>query len=183
MAQAQRAETRPPEDDEDFLGIVEGEYEIIPAKEDLKKKAQTRRRRAKDADPVAAAEAALERMSKNFQPWMHSETETLLDAWKSAEAAGFAGETREVFYRAAHDIKGQAATLGFPIAGGVAKSLCHLLDCVEDDARLPRELVAQHVQAIRAIVAEDARAEDNALACELQARLAEVTGDYIDSLG
>lgn len=184
MSAAQRAETRPLEDDEDDFDVLSGEYEIIPAKQELKKKAQSTRRKKSEADvdPVAAAEAALEKMAQNFVPWMASETETLLAAWRAAEEHGFDDDSREVLYRAAHDIKGQAATLGFPLVGHVAKSLCHLLDHVPETERLPTSLVAQHVQAIRAMVAENARETDHAVGRALHSRLSEVTDEFIASL-
>jgi HPt (histidine-containing phosphotransfer) domain-containing protein len=184
MSAAQRAEARPLEDDEDDFDVLSGEYEIIPAKQELKKKAQSTRRKKSEADvdPVAAAEAALEKMAQNFVPWMASETETLLAAWQAAEEHGFDDDSREVLYRAAHDIKGQAATLGFPLVGHVAKSLCHLLDHVPETERLPTSLVAQHVQAIRAMVAENARETDHAVGRALHSRLSEVTDEFIASL-
>ncbi len=37
-------------------------------------------------------------------------------------------QQREALFRAAHDIKGQAATLGFPLAAAVADSLCRLIE-------------------------------------------------------
>ena len=40
-------------------------------------------------------------------------------------------DTRAALFRAAHDIKGEAATFGYPIAGRIAGSLCRLIDEID----------------------------------------------------
>jgi chemotaxis protein histidine kinase CheA len=155
--------------------------EFIEPQVDLRSKAKERKPKPGERDPVAAAEAALKRMEKSFGAWILDEINTLDKAYHAAEHAGFEGEAMLTFYRSSHDIKGQAATLGFPFAGRVAASLCRLLDHVDGTA-LPVDLVRQHVQAIRAIVHEGAREEGNALARTLAERLAEVTEDYVETL-
>ena len=157
--------------------------EIIAPKVDLRRKAKERRSKAGDIDPVAAAEAAMTQMSQKFAGWMQTETETLSSAWQTCVDAEFADEPRNALFRRAHDIKGQAATLGFPAAGQVAASLCRLLDLVKPAERIPRELVRQHTLAVRAIAQESKQNEPNAVADKLAQRLSSVTDDYIASLG
>ncbi|MDR3495061.1 MAG: Hpt domain-containing protein [Ancalomicrobiaceae bacterium] len=160
---------------------VGADAEVIAPKVDLRKKAKQRRPKPGDIDPIVAAESALKELTASFDVWMTDETETLMCAWKACEAAGFGEEQRETLYRSAHDIKGQAATLGFPAAGLVAASLCNLLDAVRTD-QLPRELVRQHALAVRAIAQESKQNEPNPLAELLAERLAQVTKDYLASL-
>src|SRR5215469_2242002 len=74
-------------------------------------------------DPVARAEAALAQLSGEFSAWMHAECEALDRARRGALAAGMAEPQRATLFRAAHDIKGQAATFGFPLVCAVAESL------------------------------------------------------------
>lgn len=165
--------------DDDFdIGI---DTEVIAPKVDLRKKAKQRRLKAGEVDPVVAAESALKELTASFDVWMTDETQTLLSAWKSCEASGFGDEERNTLFRSTHDIKGQAATLGFPAAGQVAASLCALLDGVPPEL-LSRELVRQHVLAIRAIAQESRQNEPNALAERLAERLAQVTEEFIDSV-
>jgi hypothetical protein len=78
-------------------------------------------------DPVARAEAALAELSGQFSEWMHAECEALDRARHSAREAGMAAPQCALLFRAAHDIKGQAATFGFPLVTAVAESLCVLL--------------------------------------------------------
>src|SRR5664279_6324036 len=68
-------------------------------------------------DPVARAEAALASMSGEFKIWMGIETERLAAAHAAILKDGFTSFTREELFRAAHDIKGDAATFGYPSAG------------------------------------------------------------------
>lgn len=164
------------------------EFDVGPAAEymmpptDLRKKAPQKRGKSGDDEPVAAAEAALARMAESFDGWMAEETQRLATLWAEAEADGYEGEAREALYRAAHDIKGQAATLGFPLAGRVAGSLCRLLDAIREAQQMPRELVRQHVQSVRAMFVEQARDESSKTAMKLADRLDEVTEDYIEQI-
>lgn len=123
-------------------------------------------------DPVRRAENALELLSKEFETWINDEIDFLEKARElaaaSREVADFAS-----LYRAAHDIRGQAATLGFPLAGEVAEGLCVLMD--RASPRPPSQLlVDRHVEAIRAIVREDARDRENPIGVALVRRLNEM---------
>ncbi len=154
--------------------------EFMTPPSDLRKKVKQRAPKPGDKDPVAEAEAALARMATSFDDWMSEETQRLAELWTAADLTDFEIETRDAFYRAAHDIKGQAATMGFPMAGRIAGSLCRLLDGIDEVERLPRELVRQHVQSVRAIIAENAREHTSETARLLAERLDEVTDDYLE---
>src|SRR4051795_2991728 len=64
-------------------------------------------------DPVARAEKALASLSGEFNDWMAIECDRLAAAHADILKHGFSTETREELFRAAHDIKGDAATFGF----------------------------------------------------------------------
>ena len=74
------------------------------------------------------------------------------------EAPGFTEAHRDELFRAAHDIKGQAATFGFR-SSPVADSLCRLIEHTPDMKRMPLTLIDQHVDAVRAIMRENTRAD------------------------
>ena len=182
-AKSSVAETEVVEATESFDGIEIGaDAEFVAPPSDLRKKARSRAAKAGDPDPVAAAEAALARMADSFDGWMSEETQRLAALWSAADLTDYEAETREAFYRAAHDIKGQAATMGFPMAGRIAGSLCRLLDGVLEVDRLPRELVRQHVQSVRAVIAENAREDTSQTARLLAERLDEVTDDFLEQV-
>jgi HPt (histidine-containing phosphotransfer) domain-containing protein len=131
-----------------------------------------------DDDPVARAEAALADLATEFSSWMDSECERLDQARHKAKKAGLAGAKDELF-RAAHDIKGEAETFGFPHAGEVADSLCRLIEHSPDMKRIPMPLVDQHVDAVRAIIRESALKDADKTAIRLVTRLRQVTDDFL----
>jgi len=130
-------------------------------------------------DPVARAEEALGNLAGEFSVWMNRECEQLDAARQQVKAQGFAEKTRGALFRAAHDIKGEAATFGFPLVAPPADSLCRLIEHTPDMARIPVELIDQHVDAIRAIVRESARPDIADIAHALTRRLREVTDELL----
>lgn len=134
---------------------------------------------AGDDDPVARAEQALETLSSEFTVWMDSECERLETARRQVRTAGLGGPARDELFRAAHDIKGEAATFGYPLAGEAANSLCRLIEHTPDPERVPVELIDKHVDAIRAIIRENVRPDAEQVAQRLIARLRDVTEDFL----
>jgi HPt (histidine-containing phosphotransfer) domain-containing protein len=132
-----------------------------------------------DDDPVGRAEAALAQLSKEFDGWMHSECERLEAARQDVRRLGFSKKTHDDLFRAIHDIKGEAATFGFPAVVGVASSLCRLLEHTPDITRIPLALVDQHVDAVRAIAREHSRVDFPGIADALTGRLREVTDEFL----
>ncbi len=92
---------------------------------------------------------------------------------------GFTGATRDELFRAAHDIKGDAATFGFPSAGAAAESLCRIIEHAPDLAKVPSELLAHHINAIQAIVLERTKLDTISVASELSRRLRGVADEYL----
>src|SRR6202045_5342844 len=72
-------------------------------------------------DPVARAEKALAGLSGEFKDWMAIEADRLSAAHATILKNGFTNLAREELFRAAHDIKGDAATFGYPSAGAAAE--------------------------------------------------------------
>ncbi len=130
-------------------------------------------------DPVARAEAALAQLADEFTDWMHAECERLEGARQVVKRDGFNKTTHDALFRAAHDIKGEAATFGYPAVDVVAASLCRLLEHTPDIGRIPLALVEQHVDAVRAMVREHARSDRAGVANALTRRLREVTEDFL----
>ncbi len=129
-------------------------------------------------DPVARAEKALANLSGEFDGWMSTECDRLATAHAALVENGFSAKARDELFRAAHDIKGDAATFGYPSAGAAADSLCRIIEHAPDLAA-PAELIANHVRAIQAIVREHAGAARTAVAGELSRRLRSVADDYL----
>jgi chemotaxis protein histidine kinase CheA len=130
-------------------------------------------------NPIARAEAALAELSSEFSTWMQSECERLETARLNVMRQGFTAKTQEALFRAAHDIKGEAATFGYPSVAGIAESLCRLIEHTPNSAKIPLSLVEQHVDAVRAIVREYFRADRADVARALTRRLRDVTDDFL----
>jgi len=82
-------------------------------------------------------------------------------------------------FRAAHDIKGEAATFGFPLIEPVAASLCRLIEHSPDLARVPHTVIDQHVDGIIAIVHCNARGNSERKAQVPARRLRLVTEEFL----
>jgi chemotaxis protein histidine kinase CheA len=130
-------------------------------------------------DPVARAEAALAELANEFPSWMDSECERLLQARAQLGKSVLDGSSRDELFRAAHDIKGEAETFGFPHAGQVADSLCRLLEHAPDSTRVPLALIDQHVDAVRATIREASSKDSEKTAARLVATLRQVTDDFL----
>jgi HPt (histidine-containing phosphotransfer) domain-containing protein len=156
------------------------DHEVIVPPNKLKKAVQKIRPGAKiEFDPVARAEAALAELADDFSVWMDQECIRLDGARDAVKTHGLTPGNRDVLFRAAHDIKGQAATFGFPQVSPVADSLCRLLEHVPDLASVPLALIDQHVDAIRAITHKNTRGDGNKYAAQLAEKLRQVTDEFL----
>ncbi len=130
-------------------------------------------------DPVGRAEQALADLSVEFVAWMSVECARLATAYAAIQKDGFNAQNREELFRAAHDIKGDAATFGYPTAAAAAESLCRIIEHAPDLDQVPGELIVHHINAIQAIVREQAKIDMTGMADELSARLRGVADEYL----
>ena len=130
-------------------------------------------------DPVARAEKALAGLSGEFKKWMAIEADRLSAAHAVILKHGFTDETREELFRAAHDIKGDAATFGYPSAGAAAESLCRIIEHAPDLEKVPSELIVYHINAIAAIVRERTKLDTISTASALSRQLRGVADEYL----
>jgi len=130
-------------------------------------------------DPVARAEKALAGLSGEFKNWMTIEADRLSAAWDSIRSDGFTDVTRGELFRAAHDIKGDAVTFGFPSAGAAANSLCRIIEHAPDLAKVPSDLIMHHINAVQAIVRQRTKLDTVAMANELSRQLRGVADEFL----
>jgi HPt (histidine-containing phosphotransfer) domain-containing protein len=130
-------------------------------------------------DPIARAEKALAALSPEFGAWMDSECERLDTARRDILRGGFTDANKEALFRAAHDIKGEAATFGYPAVASAAESLCRLIEHAPEPGRIPSALIDQHVDAVRAIHREYGQSDAQKLAATLTKRLRDVADDFL----
>jgi HPt (histidine-containing phosphotransfer) domain-containing protein len=130
-------------------------------------------------DPVARAEKALAGLSGEFKNWMAIEADRLSAAHADILAHGFTDAGRQELFRAAHDIKGDAATFGYPSAGAAAESLCRIIEHAPDLDEVPSNLIAHHINAIQAIVRERTKLDTVSVASELSRQLRGVADEFL----
>ncbi len=162
----------------DGTGIATyGDHEVIRPENKLRKlvKAAT----PGGEDPIARAEQALADLSTEFSSWMETECRRLDKARNAIADGGFTPLNKEALFHAAHDIKGEAATFGFPLVAAAADSLCRLIEYTPDAMRIPLELLDQHVNSVRAIYREYSRSDAKELADALTKRLRMVTDEFL----
>jgi HPt (histidine-containing phosphotransfer) domain-containing protein len=130
-------------------------------------------------DPVARAEQALAGLSNEFKNWMEIEADRLSAAHDTILSGGFTVAARDELFRAAHDIKGDAATFGFPSAAAAAESLCRIIEHAPDLDRVPSNLIAHHINAVQAIVRENTKLDTVSMANELSRQLRGIADEYL----
>ena len=154
------------------------DHEVIVPPNKLKKAVVKHRGPGID-DPVSRAEQALADLSSEFSQWMEIECRRLDAARNQAKHSGLTSKNREELFRAAHDIKGQAATFGFPLIAPVAESLCRLIEHTPEPSRIPLTLIDQHVDGIRAIAHKNTQGDAETTALRLAHRLRQVTNEFL----
>jgi hypothetical protein len=159
------------------LVVTYADHEVITPPNELRKAVASAG--ADDDDPIARAEAALVQLSSEFSGWMQAECERIETARQAIKLLGMTEHTHDALFHASHDVKGEAATFGYPEVVGVADSLCRLLEHTPEIAQIPLLLVDQHVDAVRAMTRENARSDKAEVASELVRRLREVTDDFL----
>ena len=130
-------------------------------------------------DPVARAEEALAGLSGEFKNWMLVEADRLSTAHAAMLENGFTEEAAEELFRAAHDIKGDAATFGYPSAAVAAESLCRIIEHAPDLEKVPADLIKHHINAIQAIVRDHTRLDTVKVSTQLSRKLRGVADEYL----
>src|SRR6185295_3391415 len=79
-----------------------------------------------DTAAIKRAEAAMETLKAEFNDWLTDDIARLTKV-RGGFANSATPEMRAELFRAAHDLKGQADTYGYPLVARVASSLANLL--------------------------------------------------------
>jgi chemotaxis protein histidine kinase CheA len=130
-------------------------------------------------DVVARAEAALSEIRHEFRSWMSSECEALEVARNEMRSQGPSAKALQKVSLAAHEIKGHAAVLGFPLAGRIAAILCRLLAYAPNPQLVPLAVIESHVDAIRAVVREQIHSINDKTGKEIFERLALIVEGFL----
>jgi len=156
-----------------------GDHEMIVPDENLRAAVLKGDPLPGEEDPVGRAEKALANLAGEFAAWMNTECDRLDRARRDIAANGFSKENKDALFHAAHDLKGEAATFGYPAVAVAANSLCRLIEYTPKASQIPLRLVEQHVDAVRSIYRKYARSDAQQLAAVLTQRLREVTDEFL----
>lgn len=135
--------------------------QTVPANNALRLKMGGGRLGAIDPAAIAKAEAALKNLAGNFDKWLADEIAKLAQARADAGTEGFAPTAVQTLYLRAHDLKGLGTTYGFPIVTRIAGSLCKLIDDQAKRGADHVDLIDAHIDAIKAAVRDDIKADDH----------------------
>ncbi|MGE0847779.1 MAG: Hpt domain-containing protein [Flavobacteriaceae bacterium] len=133
-----------------------------------------------DPEALNRAEQAQATLSVQFTHRLTEEISRLGDGFTAAEKSPCDQDTVLSFFRSAHDLRGQAATLGYPLVGEVAGSICRLIEAMEEGDELPVDLIRHHVDAIRAIAREHVRDATDETGLQLAKELRRVADRFIE---
>ena len=159
--------------------VNHGDHEVIVPENKLRAAVSTSSPEDEGEDAIERAEKALAALSPEFGAWMDSECERLDGARHDILRGGFTDANKEALFRAAHDIKGQAATFGYPAVASAAESLCRLIEHAPDPDRIPSALIDQHVDAVRAITTRNTHGDSEANSVKLAEKLRQVTDEFL----
>ncbi len=147
--------------------LADGECEFFPADTRLQARALRAGSPADIAQLLNDAEAALSALRGEFDRWLENEVERLGAMAAEYEAAPTQANL-DLLYRALHDVRGNAATFGNPLAARIADAACKL---VEAAGMVPAAIMGAHVQAVQAVVREKAAEATHPVASLILAEL------------
>jgi chemotaxis protein histidine kinase CheA len=131
-----------------------------------------------DLAAIKRAEGAMENLKGEFAG-MAGDAVAVLVAAHRATVEKASPDSRAALLRAAHDIKGLAGTLEYPLMGRAAASLSHLLIETPEGKLLPATLVEAHVAAIQIIHRQAITGTDDKVTLALLAELENQVGDIL----
>jgi HPt (histidine-containing phosphotransfer) domain-containing protein len=167
--------------DEKPIAVItpDGNSLIISVPNKLKSKVKVSGKGPIDIAAIARADAAIEELSVEFDGWMKEETDSLMTAYEDVRKHGLKPPYDEKLFQVAHDLRGQAETLGYPLIGRYCASMCKMFDAVTDYGKIPMHAVASHMGAVSVAIRDDIKDEENLTANAVSDRLMqEVLGFY-----
>ena len=127
-----------------------------------------------DSNIVSRAEDVIAGLKSEFSDWLTADIQALTKAQVNFNTARDE-ESAVILFRAAHDIRGQATTFGFPLIARIATSLAKLMEgMAKADVELcdiPIALVTAHIEAIHVIHRQNIRDISNLTALTLTEEL------------
>jgi len=158
----------------------DGNSLIISVPNELKNKIKVTGSGSLDGAIIAKAEAAIKELSVEFDDWMKTEVKTLMAAYEDVRTHGLIEPYDKKLYLVAHDMRGQAETLGYPLIGRYCASLCKMFDAVTDYSKIPLHAIDSHIGAISVAIRDTIKDEEDAIANAVLDKLETEVADFYD---
>jgi len=109
---------------------------------------------------AASAEAALREIKDNYEAVVQADLRKINDAISRAiETPATEADALKEIFGISHDIKGQAASLDYPLLTMIAQSLCRFISNSEPAALKALDVVSAHARAMGTVVAYTIRGD------------------------
>ncbi len=152
--------------------------ELIIAPGSLRDKVKVTGSGPVDTAPIERAERALQQLSVAFDGWLKEEVDALLKAREAVRSQGLSKETRTELHRAAHDLKGQGETYGYPLITSVCSTLCKLFESAREPDLIPVEIIDHHVDAVRNMMKMKIKTNDHPQSVAVSNKLYDVVIEF-----
>ncbi|MCG8361252.1 MAG: Hpt domain-containing protein [Kiloniellales bacterium] len=121
---------------------------------------------------MSDAEAALEDLEEDYHRWVLEDLDAAAEALATATAdADQRTAMIEKLFDICHNIKGQAATFGFPLLTLIAQSVCALITADQAGAEERLPLIRSHIDAMKVVASQNIRGPGGKLGEELVSTL------------
>lgn len=134
-----------------------------------------RKLQGNEDDFLRNAEKALEALQGEFTHWLGEDIQKLVDASKAFFAEPTSDEKYQTLRCAAHDLKGLGVTYEYPLITSFAAALNSLLDAHGAETPPQKRIVDAHINAIRAVHAQNIKSENHKMAHVLLKELRALT--------
>ena len=114
-----------------------------------------------DQAAIERAEMALGQIKHQFQDWLAEEVTKMEALMDSVSQDGLLGESGEMLFTSAHDLRGLGATYEFPIISRISGSLAKLIETKE----------RAHASSIRAALIQNIRSDEDPVGRQLAEEL------------
>ena len=106
------------------------------------------------AEITANAEVAIRNIEVNYEPAVQANLRIINDAVATTiNAPSSAPDALKTIFSMSHDIKGQAATLDYPLLTAIAQSLCRFVSTGESTAAKRLDVIKKHARAMEIVLA------------------------------
>jgi len=138
--------------------------------------------KVKSGDPsemLAKAEQSIQKLGDEFETIFGDSVAALVAAMTDVRQGGMTRERALIaMRRLLHDLRGQAGTFGYPLVSHIGDSACKFIDLSEDFGATETDVLAMHIDALKAVRQSKIKGDGGAIGRELMAGLRKVILKY-----